>query len=176
MLRRGAQERSSGEAQERSSGEDQERSSGAPKQERLRTGGSGGLLGQERIGRSLGSDQEERSASRPGAFVGGSSAGEAHERREKWPHWRPWIGSWPTVPRRPFSRRAGVAARPLRPSRRPFRARWNWPCGQSRSGGAAMRYHQRWSPLPPHHRSRSFKPSTRPRHREVLNMLDALKF
>ena len=98
------------------------------------------------------------------------------EKREKRPHWRPWIGSWLRVPRRPFSRRAGVAARPLRPSRRPFRARWNWPCGQSRSGGAATRYRQRWSPLPPHHRSRSLKPSTRPQNREVVNMLDALKF
>ena len=43
------------------------------------------------------------------------------EKREKRPHWRPWIGSWLRVPRRPFSRRAGVAARPLRPSRRPFK-------------------------------------------------------
>ena len=37
------------------------------------------------------------------------------------------------------------------------------------------RYHQRGSPLPPHHRSRSFRPSTRPRIREVVNILDALK-
>ena len=37
------------------------------------------------------------------------------------------------------------------------------------------RYHQRGSPLPPHHRSRSLRPSTWPRIREVVNILDALK-
>ena len=134
----------------RSSGEELRRGSGEERWNQ--TGGSGVSGIQERIRRSSGSDQEERSASRPGALVGGSSAGEAHERREKWLHWRPWIGSWPTVPRRPLSRRAGVAARPVRPSRRPFRARWNWPCGQSRSGGAATRYRQRWSPTEPRSR------------------------
>ena len=51
-----------------------------------------------------------------------------------------------------------------------------WPrCGQSRSGGAVTRYHQRGSPLTPHLRSRSLRPSTRPRIREVVNKLDALK-
>ena len=176
---REAQERSSGakqedrEAQERSSGEELRRGSG--EELRSQTGGSGGSGIQERIRRSSGSDQEERSASGPGALVGDSSAGEAHLKHEKRPRWRPWIGSWLRVPRRSLSRRAGIAARPFRPSWRPFSARWNWPCGQSRSGGAVTRYHQRGSPLTHHLRSRSFRPSTRPRIREVVNKLDALK-
>ena len=168
-IRRGAQEphrrfrRSSGEELRRL-----RRLSGAD-QERIRRGAQEPHRRPGRF-RKSGSDQEERSASGPGALVGDSSAGEAHERREKRPHWRPWIGSWLRVPRRPLSRRAGVAARPLRPSRRPFSAHWNWPRGQSRSSLArpwnrSLSSRLRWS----------LGPSSWPRTREVAIMLDTLK-
>ena len=90
------------------------------------------------------------------------------------------------VAKAPVLRRAGVATRPFGPFGRPSSTRWNWPCGHSsstvhRSLSLRPSTTPRSSLSRPWNRSLnsrlrwSLGPSSRPRTREVANMLDALK-